>query len=133
VRIHDLDAARARMLANDLNTHFGKNRADIIDRVADASPNAAGLVNATPIGMQGIPGLPVPPDGIGARHWVADVIYTPLETEFIKRAAARGARTLTGGGMCVHQAVEAFRLFSGAMPDVARIKRVFEAAIAARG
>jgi len=65
-------------------------------------------------------------------HWAADVIYTPLETEFIKAAAARGARVLTGGGMCVYQAVEAFRLFSGVTPDVERMHRTFIRALAAR-
>ncbi|MGE0734500.1 MAG: shikimate dehydrogenase [Alphaproteobacteria bacterium] len=133
VRIRDIDTARAHALAHDLNMHFGTGRAEAIDDVTRALPDAAGIVNATPVGMQGIAGLPAPTDGIGAQHWAADVIYTPLETAFIARAAAQGARTLTGGGMCVHQAVESFRLFSGAMPDVARMKRVFEAAITARG
>ena len=67
-----------------------------------------------------------------ARHWVADVIYTPIETELIKAARAAGARALTGGGMCVHQAAETFRLFTGLQPDVARMHRTFAAALAER-
>ena len=67
-----------------------------------------------------------------ADHWAADVIYTPIETAFIKAAAAKGARVLTGGGMCVHQAAEAFRLFVGIEPDVGRMHRMFAAALAAR-
>jgi hypothetical protein len=63
-----------------------------------------------------------------ATHWAADVI----ETEFIQAAAAIGARVLSGGGMCVHQAVEAFRLFTGMEPDPARLHRTFAAALAAR-
>ena len=51
-------------------------------------------------------------------HWAADVIYTPVDTEFIKAAAAKGCRVLSGGGMCVHQAVEAFRLFTGITPTL---------------
>ena len=39
----------------------------------------------------------------------------------IKSAAAKGCRVLNGGWMCVHQAVEAFRLITGIEPDVARI------------
>ena len=39
---------------------------------------------------------------------------------------------MNGGGMCVHQAVDAFRLFTGLVPDVARMKRMFEKACAAR-
>ena len=52
----------------------------------------------------------MPVAAIKATHWAADMIYTPVETEFLKIAAAKGARTLNGAGMCVHQAVEAFRL-----------------------
>jgi len=34
--------------------------------------------------------------------------------------------------MCVYQAVDAFRLFTGIDPDVARMHRTFDAALAAR-
>ena len=60
-----------------------------------------------------------------AHHWVADVIYTPLETELVVAARAKGARAFGGGGMCVHQAAAAFQLFTGLAPDVARMHRVF--------
>jgi len=60
------------------------------------------------------------------------VIYTPIETELIRAATAKGARVLTGGGMCVHQGVDAFRLFTGITPDVTRMHRVFTAALAER-
>ena len=66
------------------------------------------------------------------KNWVADVIYTPVETEFLKAAADKGARVLNGSGMCVHQAVEAFRLFTGISPDVARMHRAFAKGLAAR-
>jgi shikimate dehydrogenase len=63
--------------------------------------------------MLGIPGIPIPLSGIGDRHWVADVIYTPLETELVKVARAKGCKVMGGAGMCVHQAVESFPLFTG--------------------
>ena len=72
------------------------------------------------------------PDLVHAGQFVADVIYTPLETEFLKAAQARGARTMGGAGMCVHQAVDAFRHFAGRTPDIARLKRTFAAAAARR-
>ena len=65
-------------------------------------------------------------------HWAADVIYTPIETAFIKAAPPRAPRCLTGGGMCVHQAAEAFRLFVGIEPDVKRMHSTFARALAAR-
>ena len=71
-----------------------------------------------------------PTDRIEARHLVVDVIYTPLETEFLLAAKARGSRTMGGAGMCVHQAAEAFRHFTGHAADVERMRRAFAAACA---
>jgi len=82
--------------------------------------------------MRGFPGNPVSVSALKAAHWAADVIYTPIETEFIQAAARKGARVLNGGGMCVHQAVEAFRLFTGVELDSARLHRAFATALAAR-
>lgn len=93
---------------------------------------AAGVVNATPVGMPGFPGNPVPMHAVGRDHWVADVIYTPLETELIKTARAKGARVVGGAGMCVYQAAEAFRPFTGIEPDIARMHRTFRTAAAVR-
>lgn len=63
---------------------------------------------------------------------VADIVYTPIETALIRAARARGARVVSGAGMCVHQAAEAFRLFTGIAPDLDRMKRVFAQALVRR-
>ena len=85
------------------------------------------MINATPIGMVGHPGMPVSPDLLRAALWVADVIYFPLETELLRTARSMGCRTLDGGGMAVFQAAEAFRLFTEPTADVARMLRHFAA------
>jgi shikimate dehydrogenase len=82
--------------------------------------------------MLGKPGIPIALDGIQARHWVADVIYTPLETELLKASRAKGCKVMGGAGMCVHQAAETFRLFTGHAPDVHRMQRTFKEAAARR-
>lgn len=130
VLVRDQDGSRAAALARDLVVNFGPGRARAID--APALAEAAGAVNATPVGMIGFPGLPLPPEAIAPRHFVADVVYTPLETALIRAARARGARVLTGGGMCVFQAAEAFRLFTGIEPDAARMRRLFDEIVAVR-
>src|SRR5262245_55585568 len=91
--------------------HCGAARVRRARSLEDAIAGAAGLVNATPVGMVGFPGNSVPLELLRADLWIADVIYTPIETPLISSARAKGARTLTGGGMCVHQAAETFRLF----------------------
>ncbi len=132
VIIHDTDKVRASALVADLIMLFGAARCHLADDLTDAIAGAAGLVNATPVGMYGFPGNPIEPSAITAKHWVADIIYSPIETELIKAARQRGAAVLTGGGMCVHQAAETFRLFARRPPDVARMHRTFETALARR-
>ena len=54
--------------------------------------------------MRGIPGNPVSMGAIKAHHWVADVIYTPLETVLVEAARAKGARALAAGACaCTRQ------------------------------
>jgi len=130
--LNDRDAARASALMESLRARYGATRCRLSQDLEREIAVADGVINATPQGMRGFPGNPVPVAGLGARHWAADVIYTPIETEFIRAAAAKGARVLTGGGMCVHQAAAAFRLFTGIDPDVPRMHRSFAAALAAR-
>jgi shikimate dehydrogenase len=130
--IHDRDGARAHGLKNDIAHHRGASRCRVASDLAGDIVAADGVVNATQVGMRGFPGNPVPVSALSATQWCADVVYTPIETEFIRAAAAKGCRVMTGAGMCVHQAVEAFRLFTGVEPDPARLHRAFATALAAR-
>jgi len=132
VVLYDKDDTRARTLMDDLARHYGASRCRLSTGLEREIAAADGVVNATPIGMHGFSGNPVPVSALRARQWAADVIYTPIETAFIKAAVAIGARVLTGAGMCVHQAAESFRLFTGIEPDVARMQRTFAEALAAR-
>ena len=84
-----------------------------------------GVVNATPTGMVGHGGTPVPKHLLRAELWVADVVYRPLETELLRAARAAGCRTLDGGGMVVLQAAGSFERFTGAKPDRERMLRHF--------
>lgn len=127
LRLYDRDTQRARNLCADLG-----GNCEVLDAPEPAAASVAGIVNATPIGMTGHDGLPMTPDVVQPHQVVADVIYTPLETAFLKAAKAKGARTMGGAGMCVHQAVRAFELFTGRVPDVARMDRAFLAAAAKR-
>ena len=132
VRIYDQDQVRATGLCADLIMRFGADRCELLTDPETAAEQVAGIVNATPVGMTGYPGLPLPVRLIQKHHFVADVIYTPIDTKFVLAAQKKGCRTMNGGGMCVHQAVDAFRHFTGLVPDVARMKRTFETACAAR-
>ncbi|HEX2888038.1 shikimate dehydrogenase [Vineibacter terrae] len=130
--IHDKEQGRATALCADLIMRFGASRCAFAESPALVAKTVAGIVNATPVGMTGYPGSPIAEDLVRSGHWVADIIYTPLETQLIAHARGKGCRTMTGGSMCVHQAADAFRLFTGLSPDISRMRGVFDRACAAR-
>lgn len=132
LKVFDQDAARATGLCADLIKRFGAGRCELLSDPEAAAASVAGIVNATPVGMAGYAGVPLPTRVIQPTQFVADVIYTPIDTEFVLAARGKGCRTMNGGGMCVHQAVDAFRHFTGWAPDVERMRRRFETALADR-
>jgi shikimate dehydrogenase len=123
--IVDTERERAAGLAADLCRRFGAGRAAATEDAAGAVAAADGLVNTTPLGMVGHPGMPVPRAWLRPTLWVAEIVYFPLETELLRTARAVGCRTMDGGMMAVFQAVGAFRLFTGIEPDADRMIRHF--------
>jgi shikimate dehydrogenase len=124
--IFDVETRRAQSLADNLNKHFGAGRARAGVDLPSALAQADGLVNTTPMGMAKLPGTPVPMELLRADLWVAEIVYFPLETELLRNARALGCRTLDGGTMAVFQAVKAFELFSGVVPDAQRMLEHFQ-------
>ncbi|MBB1159935.1 shikimate dehydrogenase [Amycolatopsis dendrobii] len=119
----DTDATRAIRLADDLTARFGADRARAGNGLERELSEADGLVHATPVGMAGHPGLPLPISLLRKELWVAEIVYRPLETPLLRAARALGCRTLDGGPMAVHQAAAALKLFCGREPDPARMLR----------
>jgi shikimate dehydrogenase len=76
------------------------------------------VVNATPVGMVGTPGCIVPDGVLHGGQVVADLVYAPVDTELLMAARAVGASTVDGLGMLVHQAADAFRLWTGVEPPL---------------
>ena len=123
--VFDVDDARSAELAASLSGRFGAGRAVGGTDLAAAMAGADGLIHCTPTGMAKLPGMPLKADLLQGKHWVAEIVYFPLETELLRAARAKGCRTVDGGGMAVFQAVGAFRLFTGIEPDAERIRRHF--------
>jgi shikimate dehydrogenase len=127
----DTDPARAERLVRSLGSPPGL-------RLATGAPAelprltraASGLVNATPMGMAAHPGSPVDPEFLDDALWVADIVYRPLLTELVREASARGCRVLTGAGMAVNQAADAFELITGRPADRAAMSRDFDELVA---
>jgi shikimate dehydrogenase len=99
---------------------------------ADAIAECDILVNATSIGM-GSEELPCDPQLLHDGLVVADIVYHPRSTALLAAARDRGARTVEGLGMLVHQAVVQQRLWTGISPDPAVMWEAAERELASRG
>ncbi|MDO3434980.1 shikimate dehydrogenase [Rhizobium sp. CBN3] len=124
--VFDREHERAVDLAETMSALFPDASITAGNDLEAAMTDASGLIHATPTGMAKYPGTPLPPELLERRHWVAEVVYFPLETELLQQARQRGCRTLDGGGMAVLQAVGAFRLITGREPDAARMLAHFK-------
>ncbi|MDH3885055.1 MAG: shikimate dehydrogenase [Desulfobacterales bacterium] len=72
------------------------------------------LVNTTPIGMHPeTDASPIPGNDLSKEMVVMDIVYNPLETRFLKDAAARGCQTINGVDMFVFQGAYQFELWTG--------------------
>ena len=84
-----------------------------IQELQDSITQADLLVNATSVGMDGS-SQPIPTSIIlPEKLLVADVIYQPFETPFLKWTRNQGNQSINGLGMLLYQAAEAFELWTG--------------------
>ncbi|GAB4098580.1 shikimate dehydrogenase [Sinomonas halotolerans] len=129
----DVDPSRAGALAAELGRHFPAASVEVrtTAQIASLLEAADGVVNCTPLGMAAHPGTPFDTSLLEARHWVADIVYRPIETQLLADARAAGCRVLDGGRMAVGQAVDAFRMFTGLEPDAERMRAHFLAMVEA--
>ena len=84
-----------------------------VQNLQDSITQADLLVNATSVGMDGS-SQPIPTSIVlPEKLLVADVIYQPFETPFLKWAKEQGNQSINGLGMLLYQAAEAFELWTG--------------------
>ena len=123
IRVSNRTRARADAVAAlaDTADNSGAVRVFDWDARAQAGENATLLVNTTSLGMHGAPSLDMPLDSLVAteavKATVADIVYVPLQTDLLARAAQRGLAPVNGLGMLVHQAAHAFDLWFGQRPE----------------
>jgi len=132
IRLFDVEGAKAQALADAVASINPACEIALADSCEAAANGADGLVNATPVGMHHHPGCPVPEACLDGRRWVFDAIYTPMETELLALAAARGIDTLSGFKLFIGQGVDGFEIFTGVRlsdDDVAAIEREIRAGL----
>ncbi|MCU1532568.1 MAG: shikimate dehydrogenase [Arthrobacter sp.] len=129
----DTDPARCAARAAELDGFFPDSTvtARTVAELVQLMPLADGLVHCTPVGMAAHPGVPLDMSLVESRHWVADIVYRPIETELVREARAKGCEVLDGGRMAVGQAADAFRIFTGLAADADRMRAHFLELVAA--
>ena len=110
---------RSRSRADALRSDHG-NKVSVYEWVQAGNilEDAVTVVNTTSLGMVGKPEFRVPLDALSPNAVVSDLVYTPLQTTFLLRAAEIGCTTVDGLGMLLHQAAPAFERWFGIRPEV---------------
>lgn len=116
VRILSRNSDTAALLVSDLSTQRPQNRIALIssEDFRDSAGDFDMVVNTTPLGMKPHEQFSSwPEDVVFPRHALAyDLVYNPARTRFIEIAETCGARAVNGLGMLVHQAAQAFEIWT---------------------
>ncbi len=108
----------------------GERVADWSDFAEELAPDCL-VVQTTSVGMWpqqdqvAVEWPEVLPSGVIA----SDLVYNPSPTLWLQQASARGARTLDGCGMLVHQAVRAIEWWTGLKPESAPMRAALLASL----
>ena len=70
------------------------------------------IVNATSVGLKNEPS-PISLESIKPETIVYDIVYMPMNTDFLKKAREQGAKIIYGYEMLLGQAVRAFEIWHG--------------------
>jgi shikimate dehydrogenase len=125
--VFDSDFAKATALCRKLSARYDTAAVSAGSDIEGAVRNAEGIVNATPMGMAEHPGMPLPEALLRREHWVAEIVYFPLETALLAAAKRTGCRIMDGAGMAVWQAARAFEIFTGRPAQAVHMRAAFEA------
>ncbi len=109
---------RARNLAVSMGRFFPETAISVcdwnIEKIASHISERALIVNTTSVGMwPDIDKTPFVLPALPAEAIVVDLVYNPLETQFIAQGKSAGASTIDGLNMFIFQGVAAFEIWLG--------------------
>ena len=81
-----------------------------IESIDTATENYDIIINATTIGLKDEPS-PITFEGINEKTIVYDIVYAPMNTDFIKKAKTKNAIIIYGYEMLLGQAIRAFEIW----------------------
>jgi len=124
--IADSDTAKADALAAVLQQAEPTLALETGASAIALSKGVTGIANATPVGMVGYDGTPLARQYLGGAEWVFDAVYTPVETRFLKDAAAEGLTVISGYELFIGQGVDAWGLFTGLPLDEVALRQALQ-------
>lgn len=120
--IVDLDRSKAEDLESRLRAAAPRLPVVLADGPEALPARVDGLINCTPVGMVGYEGTPLQRERMRGAGWAFDAVYTPLETQFLRDAAAEGLTVISGYELFFYQGVDAWRLFADRPVDAGRLR-----------
>jgi shikimate dehydrogenase len=111
---------RTQSRADEIATHFGLPVMSANGDVSKYLPKTDILINCTSQGMKGEGTIDLDLTLLPKSAIVADIVYVPLITDFLKNAQDLGLRIVPGLGMLLHQAVPGFESWFGVRPKVTK-------------
>ena len=76
------------------------------------------IINATSVGLKNEDKMNLDISNVGKNKFFYDVIYNPIETNFLRNAKKVGNYTENGKKMFIYQAAEAFKIWHGIQPEI---------------
>ncbi|MBI3601581.1 MAG: shikimate dehydrogenase [Candidatus Omnitrophica bacterium] len=114
IKLYNRTLSKARNLVEELAQKMDTSIVAVVDSVEDLNVELADcLINTTSVGLKAEAKPLVDPGHFHADMLVYDVIYNPAQTDLLKAAKAKGAKTSNGLGMLYYQAVLALNHWSG--------------------
>lgn len=116
VALRMLDVRDVRIQSRDLSAAFKlavEFGLDHEPRPFTQAIDSEGLVNATPMGMAGVPSVAIDIGAMPGGGWLFDMVTEPAETPLLRAARDRGLQAFDGLAMLVEQAADSFALLFG--------------------
>lgn len=126
--------SRSKSKSNEYVKEFNANQTNDIkwealtyDEIASVNSRVDVVVNCTPLGMHPNEGrTPVDPSIFNKNCVLVDLIYNPARTEFLRIGESKGMKVINGLGMLIHQALEAYRIWTGQTQSAEFVKSALE-------
>lgn len=117
--------AKAQALASEINEKI-RTCAEVVEQTSKSQAQALEtcdvLINCTSLGMHPREDvLPIDESLLLPHLIVADIVYNPLMTRFLKSAEEKGCTVVPGLGMLIYQGAAAFKLWTGIEPTISEM------------